>query len=146
MQSEWAKRAWTFQERIFPRRLLMFVDSTVHWSCSCLRWSEKEPSPSEDGPPPWEYYNEPIFSDNPMLYFKGREFPGENSINFVWQHMVKNIVDLKLTFEKDILIAIVSLENYVAQCFDTWFIFGHPQQIFLDCLLWVTWVSIQPVR
>jgi len=137
MQSEWASRAWTFQERIFSRRLLIFVDSTVYWSCSCIRWSETEPNPSEDGPPPWEYYN---------VYFKGRQLTGENSINFVWQHMVENIADLKLTFEKDVLIAIAGLENYVAQYFDTWFIFGHPQLIFLDSLLWVTCTSTKPVR
>lgn len=137
MQSNWASRAWTFQERIFSRRLLVFVNSTVYWSCSCLRWSETELNPSEDGPPPWDYYNQPVFRDNPTLYLKGLELPGDNSINFIWQNVVYTFSELKLSFEKDVFHAIAGLENYVGQYFDTAFIFGHPQKNFLDSLLWL---------
>ena len=133
---QWASRAWTFQERILSRRLLIFVNSTVHWSCSCLRWSEAEHNPSEEGPPPWVYYNDPIFHDSPTLYMKGPQLPGENSINFVWQNVVKTFTSLTLTYERDVLLAIAGLESYIAQYFDTSYIFGHPQKNFLDFLIW----------
>ena len=134
MLSQWASRAWTFQERILSRRLLIFVNSTIHWSCSCLRWSEAEHNPSEEGPPPWVYYNDPIFHDSPTLYMKGPQLPGENSINFVWQNVVKTFTSLTLTYERDVLLAIAGLESYIAQYFDTSYIFGHPQKNFLDFL------------
>jgi hypothetical protein len=137
MQSNWASRAWTFQERIFSRRLLIFINSTAYWSCSCLRWSETELNPSEDGPPPWEYYNQPVFRDNPTLYLKGLQLPGDNPINFIWQNVVYTFSELELSFEKDVFLAIAGLENYVGQYFDTFFIFGHPQKNFLDSLLWL---------
>lgn len=137
MLSQWASRAWTFQERILSRRLLIFANSTVHWSCSCLRWSEAEHNPSEEGPPPWEYYNDPIFHDNPTSYLKGLQLPGDNSINFVWQNVVKTFTGLTLTCERDVLLAIAGLESYVAQYFDTSCIFGHPRKNFLDFLIWL---------
>lgn len=137
MLSMWSSRAWTFQERILSRRLLIFVDSTVYWSCSCCRWSEAEHNPSEEGPPPWEYYNDPIFHDNPTLYLKGIQLPGDNSINFVWQNVVKTFSSLTLTYEKDVFLAIAGLESYIAQYFDTSYIFGHPRKNFLDFLVWL---------
>ncbi|PMD45943.1 HET-domain-containing protein [Hyaloscypha variabilis F] len=137
MLSEWASRAWTFQERILSRRLLIFVNSTVHWSCSCLRWSEAEHNPSEERPPPWVYYNDPIFHDSPTLYMKRLQLPGEYSINFVWQNVVKTFTTLTLTYERDVLLAIAGLESYIAQYFDTSYIFGHPQKNFLDFLIWL---------
>jgi hypothetical protein len=134
---KWASRAWTFQERIFSRRLLIFADSTVHWNCACVHWSEAEPNASEDGPPPWKYYNNPVFRDNPILYLKGLDLPGDNSLNFVWQNVVLTVVGLELSFEQDILIAIAGMENYIAQYFNTSFIFGHPTKNFVDFLLWL---------
>lgn len=137
MQSNWASRAWTFQERIFSRRLLIFINSTVYWSCSCLRWTETEHNTSEDEAPPWNYYNQPIFPDNPTLYLKGLGLPGDNSLNFIWQNVVYSFSELKLSFETDVFLAIAGLENYIGQYFNTSFIFGHPQKNFLDSLLWL---------
>jgi hypothetical protein len=134
---KWASRAWTFQERIFSRRLLIFLNSTVYWNCACVRWSESEPNPSEDGPLPWKYYNDPIFRDNPKLYLKGIDLPGDNSINFVWQNVVGSVADLSLSFDEDIFVALAGMENYLAQYFETSFIFGHPTKNFLDFLLWI---------
>ncbi|KAH8742405.1 heterokaryon incompatibility [Diaporthe sp. PMI_573] len=39
-RSTWCKRAWTFQEQIYSRRLLIFGDSHVAWECHCSVWFE----------------------------------------------------------------------------------------------------------
>jgi len=122
---------------MFSRRLLIFVNSTVYWSFSCLRWSEMELNSSGNGPPPWECYNQPVFRDNPTLYLKRLHLPGDNSINFIWQKIVYTFSELKLGLEKDVFPVIAGLESYVGQYFDTLFIFGHPQKNFLDSLLWL---------
>jgi hypothetical protein len=102
-----------------------------------VSWSEAEHNLSEDGPPPWEYYNAPILRDNPKLYLKGLDLPGDNSINFIWMNIVVALADLDLSFEDDILSALGGMENYIAQYFNTSFICGHPTKNFLDFLLWV---------
>ncbi|OAA57165.1 Heterokaryon incompatibility [Cordyceps fumosorosea ARSEF 2679] len=39
-RSVWNKRAWTFQEQIFSRRLIILDDSDVTWECHCSVWLE----------------------------------------------------------------------------------------------------------
>lgn len=39
-QSQWNKRAWTFQEQIFSRRLIILGDAEVTWECHCSVWLE----------------------------------------------------------------------------------------------------------
>ncbi|EGX87771.1 Heterokaryon incompatibility [Cordyceps militaris CM01] len=39
-QSTWNQRAWTFQEQIFSRRLLILADDEVAWECHCNVWLE----------------------------------------------------------------------------------------------------------
>jgi hypothetical protein len=51
--------------------------------------------------------------------------------------VVYTFSELKLSFEKDVLLAVAGLENYIGQYFNTSFIFGHPQKNFLDSLLWL---------
>lgn len=36
----WRTRAWTFQERLFSRKRLIFHDDTVFWECYCAQWHE----------------------------------------------------------------------------------------------------------
>lgn len=39
-RSVWNKRAWTFQEQIFSRRLIIINDSEITWECHCNVWLE----------------------------------------------------------------------------------------------------------
>ncbi|OAA35113.1 Heterokaryon incompatibility [Beauveria brongniartii RCEF 3172] len=39
-RSAWNSRAWTFQEQIFSRRLIILSDSDVTWECHCNVWLE----------------------------------------------------------------------------------------------------------
>ncbi|KAM7210323.1 Heterokaryon incompatibility protein (HET) domain containing protein [Rhypophila decipiens] len=38
---EWSKRAWTFQEKVLSRRLLLFTGEQVYFKCSATVWSEE---------------------------------------------------------------------------------------------------------
>lgn len=39
--SKWNSRGWTFQEYLFSRRRLIFIDGTVRWECGQARWREE---------------------------------------------------------------------------------------------------------
>lgn len=39
-RSVWNRRAWTFQEQIFSRRLLILNDTEITWECHCNVWLE----------------------------------------------------------------------------------------------------------
>ncbi|KAJ3475397.1 hypothetical protein NLG97_g9476 [Lecanicillium saksenae] len=39
-RSLWSKRAWTFQEQIFSRRLIIVNDAEITWECHCNVWLE----------------------------------------------------------------------------------------------------------
>ncbi|OAA78919.1 Heterokaryon incompatibility [Akanthomyces lecanii RCEF 1005] len=39
-RSAWNQRAWTFQEQIFSRRLIVLDDAAVAWECHCNVWLE----------------------------------------------------------------------------------------------------------
>lgn len=39
-RSAWNQRAWTFQEQIFSRRLIVLDDEAVAWECHCNVWLE----------------------------------------------------------------------------------------------------------
>ncbi|KAI9653081.1 MAG: hypothetical protein M1821_007732 [Bathelium mastoideum] len=41
-KSPWQKRAWTYQEAIFSRRLLIFRDQQVFWRCRSASWMESK--------------------------------------------------------------------------------------------------------
>ena len=135
--SPWSKRAWTYQERHFSKRLLIFMNSTVYWSCSCLRWAEDRINPSEHYGPPWDYYDEPVFvSDNLAPYLEVPGLSKEESLAFVWQNIVQRFSSLTLTYENDILRSLAGLHNFIAQYFETRFNYGQPVIGFLNYLCW----------
>ncbi|CAH0047634.1 unnamed protein product [Clonostachys solani] len=39
-RSMWNRRAWTFQEQIFSRRLLVLSEARITWECHCAVWFE----------------------------------------------------------------------------------------------------------
>ncbi|GAP86439.2 putative tol protein [Rosellinia necatrix] len=43
-KSEWATRAWTFQEALLSRRCLLFTPDQVYWVCKTTHWSEFLPT------------------------------------------------------------------------------------------------------
>ena len=45
MLQPWSTRAWTYQEAMFSRRMLIFAHNSVRWRCKTARYSEESDSP-----------------------------------------------------------------------------------------------------
>lgn len=45
LPTHWASRGWTFQEHIFSKRSIVFLDTAIFWDCQCsMWWSESQTS------------------------------------------------------------------------------------------------------
>ena len=137
ISSPWSRRAWTFQERHFSKRILLFLNSSVYWSCGCLRWAEDRCSLSERNAPPWDYYDQPIFeTDSFALYLNSPGIIGQEALLFAWQNLLETYSGLDLTFQSDILRALAGLQTYFSHFFKTEFLFGNPIEGFANYLWW----------
>lgn len=41
LATRWATRGWTFQEHIFSKRSIVFLDTAIFWDCQCSVWWSK---------------------------------------------------------------------------------------------------------
>lgn len=48
--SKWARRAWTFQERLLSPRCVIFTQEQVWWDCQCATWCEESQHESKEVP------------------------------------------------------------------------------------------------
>ncbi|KAI4162000.1 MAG: hypothetical protein LQ342_004312 [Letrouitia transgressa] len=58
--STWNTRGWTFQERLFSKRLLIFLPDRIYWQCRSVIWNEDV------------VHEHPAALDNEMMDFRTR--------------------------------------------------------------------------
>ena len=58
--SAWNTRGWTFQERLFSKRLLVFLPDHIYWQCRSVIWNEDV------------VHEHPAALDNEMMDFRSR--------------------------------------------------------------------------
>lgn len=90
--SVWFTRAWTFQEYLFSRRLLIFTPTSVHYRC--ILGGHIEDGEAIDVAKREDFRNEEI----------QKKHDG-------WPNMVRNYTDRKITFPSDLLAAITGVAN-----------------------------------
>lgn len=99
-QSDWIKRAWTFQEAIFSRRRAFFTDIGVYFECNsmwCSEHSDEEPS-----------IRHRRFVQNPTFPHMNDDLSVNNMVQCIAQYSHR-----KLTFESDKLNAFLGvLEHF----------------------------------
>jgi Heterokaryon incompatibility protein (HET) len=126
IDSKWDKRAWTYQEKLFARRMLIF-DGIVSWSCRTCHWREDEIFPDEGiskGPSSVNTQRSVIrvLEDAPVL---SQYFGAVNEFN-----------SRDLSFEKDVPNAFAGILTIMGRKFDGGFFYGLPQLSFDFALLW----------
>lgn len=125
--SAWAKRAWTLQEALFSRRLLVF-NGLVHWSCRTEQWREGVQSRVQGA----TSFSKSYRADQLGLTIAPRSFP-----DFAfWAKLVEDYQKRALTFHSDILNAFAGITRELSLVFPGGFHYGLPEMFFDIGLLW----------
>lgn len=121
--SAWNHRAWTFQEQIFSRRMLMFGDENFSWECHCTVWFEQMD------------VVEGQCQDNRDVVAQGLSFGVEPNL---WEYAchVQQYNGRKLTYPEDALDAFDGILNTLSTIFIGGFLCGLPKMYFDAALLW----------
>jgi hypothetical protein len=133
--SKWNMRGWTFQEKAFARRMLVF-NGIVTWNCATCHWSEDTISPDyrEPGGP-----LQPRQTQQPRglpRFHSGEVKPGSWPRVGDYFNTVNTFNQRELTFSKDVFDAFAGVSAVMGQQFRGGFHFGLPQLFFDAALLW----------
>jgi hypothetical protein len=141
----WNMRAWTYQERIFSRRSLIFLNQTVFFQCQRMIWSEDVAAEEKNI---YRYFQmEDTFErlDHNRQSISGSIFPelrGYSLAHSSWpdfpqyRRVISEYVERKLSYESDILAALAGIISTMSRQFPGGFHHGLPEQFFDIALLW----------
>ncbi len=98
----WMTRGWTFQERLFSKRVLIFTSDQVYWECRKGSWCEDSH---------WEYQERPsihrhvLNSTENMPWNMGDdlEYVHGNDLDFVYIELAEEYLKRSLSHQSDIL-------------------------------------------
>lgn len=121
--SVWNHRAWTFQEQVFSRRLLVFGEREVSWECHCTVWFEGMD------------VVEGQCQNNTEVVAQGFSFAVPANL---WDYAchVEQYNRRALTFPEDALDAFGGILTTLSTIFTGGFICGLPRMYFDAALLW----------
>ncbi|KAK0625928.1 heterokaryon incompatibility protein-domain-containing protein [Immersiella caudata] len=105
-----SSRAWTLQERVLSRRLLIFSSSGVMWMC---REDFINPSAAPDAGPPYQTFLDPHLSaDHPAAVEDDAE-DAETRIKETWASIRADYTEMDLSYCSDKLPAISALATEI---------------------------------
>lgn len=120
--SAWNSRAWTFQEQIFSRRLLVLDQHGISWECHCAVWFEGMEGRGEQ------------CANTKQMIAQGFSFQLPPSLHELGEH-IKQYNRRKLTYPEDALDAFAGILGVLDEAFGG-FIAGLPCRFFDSALLW----------
>jgi hypothetical protein len=130
-KSSWSTRAWTMQEKILSKKLLIFTDQQVYWSCWNAVWLE-------------EVVLEDVFNIS-FLHDPVKTGPADVGFSSIvksrdlyelYESLVNAYQERQLTFKSDILNAFSGLCQAMAMIGDESFHWGLPVSNFDRYLCW----------
>ena len=126
--SPWESRAWTFQEALFSRRILIF-NGMISWFCRTAIWQEHVNSPTEDEA--YAITHEP-HTISLHLAVRNPAWPDLER----WANMVEEYNKRKLTFDRDVIDAFAAISSVFNSRFSGGILWGIPEMFFDHCLAW----------
>lgn len=127
---DYEERMWTFQERIFAKRRLIFTSfGSVKWQCNCVEWDEHLHYHAE---------REIVLDKDVTLGLKSRIPSLDTIVGVVRDFNVKS-----LTYDEDVLSAFSGIQTHLEGIFPSGFLFGHPEFFFDISLCWSTWSDLR---
>ncbi|KAF2841925.1 HET-domain-containing protein [Patellaria atrata CBS 101060] len=136
--SIWSRRAWTFQEELLSRRLLIYVNRHLRWHCLEATWREDLNDVTDETEGPLQRaaklrvssrFSRSVSGWNKQLGAKQRSF-------YHWARIASAYSYRRLSFQKDKLNALGGIMNMLSDMFETSFHFGLPECYFHETLLW----------
>lgn len=147
-ETRWASRGWTFQEALLSKRLFVFVDQTIYFSCRSTTWSEPRKAHSETVPPPWTWAEapSPYAAKFEGLLTEWSRIASSLQIHYpnsqpwfvasMWQSLVNEYSIRTLSYESDVLAAIAGVQEVFGRIFPQDILYGMPLSIIQTALLW----------
>ena len=126
----WNSRAWTFQEQVFSRRLLIFGDTDVSWECHCAVWFERMEVVEDQ------------CQDNKEVVAQGFSFRVPPRLSDYARH-VSQYNRRALTYPEDALDAFGGILTTLSTAFVGGFVCGLPSMFFDATLLWYNESSLE---
>lgn len=99
-----SSRAWTLQERVLSRRLLIFSSTGVMWMC---REGYTNPNAPPDAGPPYQTFLDPYLSASDQTIVEDKD--AQAHIRETWAAIRKNYTEMDLSYCTDKLPAISAL-------------------------------------
>jgi hypothetical protein len=134
-ESIWHTRGWTFQERVLPRRCLIFHDQTVHWQCRRMHVEENQSIPIGGLEPKIiRYYDQ---SQDYHRYDRKHQLQLD-----VWPdpsefgRLCREFSRRNLTYERDAMNAFTAITTALSRIFPGGFLYAMPEYVFTTSLLW----------
>ncbi|OCK90530.1 HET-domain-containing protein [Cenococcum geophilum 1.58] len=140
--SPWQTRAWTFQERLFSRRLLIFREKQIYWHCKTASWLEEKFLESEE--PVKMNVLELLVHDDVTIPRSLAEWkPCYRSVKTesdkfyeIYSRLLRGYSVRQLSFGSDILNAFAGATRALALLGGDEFIWGLPKSHFANSLTW----------
>ena len=125
--SPWESRAWTFQEALFSRRILIF-NGMVSWFCRAAIWEEHVKTPTED-----VAYSS-VANGATSVPFAARTSTWPDLDR--WRDMVRVFNKRKLTYDEDVMDSFAGLRSVFDGQFSGGILWGLPEMFFDHCIIW----------
>ncbi|KAL9114970.1 MAG: hypothetical protein Q9227_001213 [Pyrenula ochraceoflavens] len=118
-------RMWTFQEKLFSKRQLIFEDGMLRWECQCSKWYEDrilEKEVDESRQRPSSNTSRLFYSPIPRL--------------MDLSNIVRAYNQKFLTFPEDAFPAFAGIQSMLHRKFEGGLLYGHPEAFFDIALSW----------
>jgi hypothetical protein len=126
--SRWARRAWTFQERLLSHRCVIFTKEQVWWDCQCATWCEESQHESEDVP------GFALASHRKELTLDQKFSKPQRSDHF---ELIADYAQRELTFAADVMNAFSGVQSTLTDLSGQEFFWGFLVTGFENQLYWV---------
>ncbi|KAJ4111489.1 hypothetical protein NW768_011843 [Fusarium equiseti] len=132
-RSDWATRAWTYQEHILSRRVVFFLGYLVFWQCEGAVWDSDQlrPNQQEAGDLDENDISDPSISK----LFRRMETPSWPDFS-LYADLICPYNGRELSHQEDGLTACLGVLNRLEPAYPGGFIFGLPRVYFDHALLW----------
>ncbi|KAL2070134.1 hypothetical protein VTL71DRAFT_14814 [Oculimacula yallundae] len=136
----WNTRAWTYQEYILSKRLLVFTEQQVFYLCGAQSFAEDHYRPPPHSTYDADHTTKPTYEDTPndidiRRRLNNRAFRYSQNWH-AYQVAVADLSSRQLTYESDILKSIVGVPQAMKSAREEKYICGLPSSILEWALLW----------
>ena len=134
--SPWSNRAWTFQERLLSKRILVFTRDLIYWECQQAMWREDCFRELPSGLPK---FFAPSFGDDSFWnHLKLSGLWGSHPFDAVnvYRQIISHYTSLQMSYQEDGLNAVAGILSSLEERSGLEFFWGLPTVFLSAALAW----------